>query len=86
MSCCYCCFPFCSYHYLPSCPGMWGGGAQTVDNGTAAWGQVSDAANKWGDPDDSGKGSSWGTPSPSSNKPGMKGEKNMSFIELFYFW
>lgn len=49
---------------------MWGGSAQSVDNGTAAWGQVSDATTTWGDPDDCGKASSWGTPSPSSNKPG----------------
>lgn len=39
-----------------------------MDNGTAAWGQVSDATTTWGDSDDCGKG--WGTPSPSSNKPG----------------
>lgn len=42
-----------------------------MDNGTAAWGQVSDAAATWGDPDDSG----WGTPSPNSNKPGKNGKK-----------
>lgn len=49
-------------------PGMWGGGAQPVDNGTTAWAQASDAATSWGEPD--GKASGWGTPSPNSSKPG----------------
>ncbi|TWW69484.1 Trinucleotide repeat-containing gene 6B protein [Takifugu flavidus] len=58
--------------------GMWGGGAQSVDNGTAAWGQVSDATTTWADPDDCGKPSGWGTPSPSSNKPGNKSMEGWS--------
>lgn len=58
------------YYYPPQSTGMWGGGAQSVDNGTAAWGQVSDAATVWEDPDNCGKASGWGTPSPNSNKPG----------------
>lgn len=49
---------------------MWGGGAQSVDNGTAAWGQTSDAVTGWGDPDEPGKASGWGTPSPNPIKPG----------------
>ncbi|XP_023144468.2 trinucleotide repeat-containing gene 6B protein-like [Amphiprion ocellaris] len=52
-------------------PGMWGGGTQTVDNGTAAWGQTSEATG-WGDPDEPGKGSGWGNPSPNAGKPGTK--------------
>lgn len=61
---------------MHSCTGMWGGGAQSVDNGTAAWGQVSDAATTWGDPDDSGK-AGWGTPSPNTNKTGKNGKKSV---------
>ncbi|XP_076608095.1 trinucleotide repeat containing adaptor 6Bb.1 isoform X1 [Chaetodon auriga] len=56
-------------------PGMWGGGgggAQSVDNGTAAWGQTSEAATGWGDPDEPGKASGWGNPSPNPGKPGTK--------------
>lgn len=49
---------------------MWGGGVQTVDNGTAAWGQASDATSGWGDPDEPGKASGWGNPSPNPGKPG----------------
>lgn len=41
-----------------------------MDNGTAAWGQASDAAAGWGEPDEPGKVSSWGTPSSTSGKPG----------------
>nr|XP_040047405.1 trinucleotide repeat-containing gene 6B protein-like isoform X2 [Gasterosteus aculeatus aculeatus] len=52
--------------------GMWGGGAQSVDNGTATWGQSSDAAASWGDPDEPSKASGWGNPSPNSGKPGTK--------------
>ncbi|XP_029944441.1 trinucleotide repeat-containing gene 6B protein-like [Salarias fasciatus] len=51
--------------------GLWGGGAQTVDNGTAAWGQASDTTG-WGDPDESSKASGWGNPSPNPGKPGTK--------------
>ncbi|XP_069557422.1 trinucleotide repeat-containing gene 6B protein-like isoform X2 [Brachyistius frenatus] len=53
-------------------PGMWGGGAQTVDNGTATWSQTSDAATGWGDPDEPGKAPGWGNPSPNAAKPGTK--------------
>ncbi|XP_044036616.1 trinucleotide repeat-containing gene 6B protein-like [Siniperca chuatsi] len=53
-------------------PDMWGGGAQSVDNGTAAWGQVSDAATGWGDSDEPGKASGWGNPSPNPGKPVTK--------------
>ncbi|XP_012735101.2 trinucleotide repeat-containing gene 6B protein [Fundulus heteroclitus] len=52
--------------------GMWGGGAQSMDDGTAAWGQGSDAAASWGDPDDSSKASGWRNPSPNPSKPGGK--------------
>ncbi|XP_056262530.1 trinucleotide repeat-containing gene 6B protein-like isoform X2 [Pseudoliparis swirei] len=52
--------------------GMWGGGAQSVDNGTTTWGQSSDAATGWGDPDEPGKASGWGNPSPNSGKSGTK--------------
>ncbi|XP_037544806.1 trinucleotide repeat-containing gene 6B protein [Nematolebias whitei] len=52
--------------------GMWGGGAQTVDNGTAAWGHASDAATGWGEPDEPSKASGWRNPSPNSVKPGGK--------------
>lgn len=48
-----------------------------MDNGTAAWGQVSDAPTTWGDPDDSGKASGWGTPSPNANKAGKNAKKNV---------
>ncbi len=58
---------------------MWGGGAQSVDNGTAAWGQASDTATGWGDPDEPGKASGWGNPSPNPGKPGKLG-KNVCVI------
>ncbi|XP_034045510.1 trinucleotide repeat-containing gene 6B protein-like isoform X2 [Thalassophryne amazonica] len=44
--------------------GIWAGGSQSVDNGTAAWGQASDATTGWGDTDDPSKVSGWGNPSP----------------------
>ncbi|XP_059203255.1 trinucleotide repeat-containing gene 6B protein-like [Centropristis striata] len=53
-------------------PGMWGGGAQSVDNGTASWGQTTDTATGWGEPDEPGKASGWGNPSPNPGKPGTK--------------
>ncbi|XP_074552327.1 trinucleotide repeat-containing gene 6B protein-like [Halichoeres trimaculatus] len=53
-------------------PGMWGGAAQPVDNGTAAWGQTSEAATGWGDPDEPSKATGWGNPSPNLGKPGSK--------------
>ena len=62
---------------------MWGGGAQTVDNGTAAWGQTSDAATGWGDPDEPGKTSGWGNPSPNPGKPG-KNRKTCNYYYYFY--
>ncbi|XP_047215458.1 trinucleotide repeat-containing gene 6B protein-like [Girardinichthys multiradiatus] len=52
--------------------GMWGGGAQSVDDGTTAWGQTSDAPTGWGEPDDSSKPSGWRNPSPNPSKPGVK--------------
>lgn len=62
---------------------MWGGGAQSVDNGTAAWGQASDAATGWGDPEEPGKSSGWGNPSPNPGKPGktrnMRNSKDYIF-------
>uniref|UniRef100_A0A3Q3VNQ1 Uncharacterized protein n=1 Tax=Mola mola TaxID=94237 RepID=A0A3Q3VNQ1_MOLML len=64
-------------------PGMWGGGTQSVDNGTAAWGQVSDSSTGWGEPDEPGKVSGWGSPSPNSGTKsleswGGKGEGSVS--------
>lgn len=61
-----------SLRLICPCPGMWGGGAQSVDNGTATWGQSSDAAASWGDPDEPSKASGWGNPSPNSGKPGKR--------------
>lgn len=58
--------------------GMWGGGAQSVDNATAAWGQASDAATGWGDPEEPGKASGWGNPSPNPGKPGKTLNKHNS--------
>ncbi|XP_034566838.1 trinucleotide repeat-containing gene 6B protein-like [Notolabrus celidotus] len=52
-------------------PGMWGGGAQSADNGTGAWGQTSEAPTGWGDPDEPSK-AGWGNPSPNISKPGPK--------------
>uniref|UniRef100_A0A8C6LQJ0 Trinucleotide repeat containing 6B n=1 Tax=Nothobranchius furzeri TaxID=105023 RepID=A0A8C6LQJ0_NOTFU len=51
--------------------GMWGG-AQSVDNGTAAWGQALDAAAGWGEPEDPNKSSGWRNSSPNPAKPGTK--------------
>lgn len=56
---------------------MWGGGAQPVDNGTAAWGQTSDTPTSWGDPDEPGKTSSWANPSPN---PGKSGESRKNYV------
>ncbi|XP_024127625.1 trinucleotide repeat-containing gene 6B protein [Oryzias melastigma] len=55
-------------------PGMWGGGGgpPTVDNGTAAWGKVSDGSSGWGEPDEAGKASGWRNPSPNPGKPAVK--------------
>ncbi|KAG7233474.1 hypothetical protein INR49_006989, partial [Caranx melampygus] len=56
---------------LAALSGYVGGGSQAVDNGTAAWGQASDAAG-WGDPDEPSKTPGWGNPSPNPGKPGTK--------------
>lgn len=48
---------------------MWGGGAQSADNGTNAWSQASDTATGWSEPDEPGK-ASWRNPSPNPGKPG----------------
>ncbi|CAB1341892.1 unnamed protein product [Coregonus sp. 'balchen'] len=57
-------------------PGMWGGGGnlagQSVDNGTASWGQTSDAPSGWGDPDDSSKAAGWGNPSSKSGSKSVQ--------------
>lgn len=60
-------------HTCPG-PGMWGGGGgpQTVDDGTAAWGKVADASSGWGEPDEAGKTSGWRNPSPNPGKPGNR--------------
>lgn len=51
-----------------------------MDNGTAAWGQASDATSGWGDPDEPGKASGWGNSSPNPGKPGkdLKQKKTAS--------
>lgn len=66
---------------------MWGGGVQTVDNGTAAWGQASDATSGWVDPDEPGKASGWGNPSPNPGKPGkdLKQKKKTKKTQHFVF-
>lgn len=56
--------------------GLWGGGAQCVDNGTGSWGQASEAATGWGDSDEPGKHSGWGNPSAGSAKSGTKSIEN----------
>ncbi|XP_029583859.1 trinucleotide repeat-containing gene 6B protein isoform X2 [Salmo trutta] len=57
-------------------PGMWGGGGnlvgQSVDNGTASWGQTSDAPSGWGDPDNSSKAAGWGNPSSKSGSKSVQ--------------
>lgn len=55
---------------------MWGGGTQSVDNGTAAWGQSTEAATGWGESDEPSKPSGWGNPSANPGKPGKNREKN----------
>ncbi|XP_075940439.1 trinucleotide repeat-containing gene 6B protein-like isoform X2 [Anarhichas minor] len=55
--------------------GMWERGAQSVDNGTATWGQSSEASTGWGDQEEPGKASGWGNPSPNSGK--SAGTKSM---------
>ncbi|KAL4658044.1 trinucleotide repeat-containing gene 6B protein-like [Arapaima gigas] len=60
---------------VATAPAMWGGGSSggpAVDNGTSTWGKAADTATGWGEPEDSGKTSGWGTPSTSSAKPGSK--------------
>lgn len=46
---------------------MWGGGTQSLDNGSGAWNQTSDPASGWGDSDDP-KMSGWGNLSPNPGK------------------
>ncbi|CDQ75111.1 unnamed protein product [Oncorhynchus mykiss] len=57
-------------------PGMWGGGGnlvgQSVDNGTASWGQTSAAPSGWGDPDNSSKAAGWGNPSSNSGSKSVQ--------------
>ncbi|XP_055743949.1 trinucleotide repeat-containing gene 6B protein-like [Salvelinus fontinalis] len=57
-------------------PGMWGGGGnligQSVDNGTASWGQTSDPPSGWGDPDNSSKTAGWGNPSSKSGSKSVQ--------------
>ncbi|XP_061158806.1 trinucleotide repeat-containing gene 6B protein-like isoform X1 [Syngnathus typhle] len=48
-------------------PGMWGGGTQSVANGSGPWNQTSDSSTRWGDSDDP-KISSWGNLSPNPGK------------------
>lgn len=62
--------------------GMWGGSTQNVDDGTAAWGQASDAATSWGDPDDSSKVSGWRNPSPNPSKPGENREEKLDIGKI----
>lgn len=50
-----------------------------MDNGTAAWGQASDATSGWGDPDEPGKASGWGNPSPNPGKPGKDLKNKTAF-------
>ncbi|XP_051968313.1 trinucleotide repeat-containing gene 6B protein-like isoform X1 [Xyrauchen texanus] len=54
----------------------WGGNGSPsspcVDNGTAAWGKSTDAPTGWGEPEDTGKTSGWGDPSPIQVKSGSK--------------
>ncbi|XP_050979979.1 trinucleotide repeat-containing gene 6B protein [Labeo rohita] len=53
----------------------WGGNGSpsspSVDNGTAVWGKPTDPSTGW-DPDDTGKASGWGDPSPNPVKSGSK--------------
>lgn len=51
-----------------------------MDNGTAAWGQASDAGG-WGDPDESSKTPGWGNPSPNPGKPGKNTESQMTTLQ-----
>lgn len=65
---------------------MWGGSAQSVDNGTASWSQSSDAATGWGDPEEPSKASGWGNPSPNPGKPGKSmSERNSKDYFVFVF-
>lgn len=58
-----------------------------MDNGTAAWGQGSDATSGWVDPDEPGKASGWGNPSPNPGKPGkdLKQKKTTKKTPAFCF-
>lgn len=56
-----------------------------MDNGTAAWGQTSDATSGWGDPDEPGKASGWGNPSPNPGKPGKDLKKTNKKNSILFF-
>lgn len=58
---------------------MWGG-AQSVDNGTTAWGQASDTPIGWNEPDEPGKPSGWGNPSPNPGKPGESSQLKYNIL------
>ncbi|XP_041941471.1 trinucleotide repeat-containing gene 6B protein-like isoform X2 [Alosa sapidissima] len=58
-------------------PSMWGGVGRgppehSGDNGTTTWGKGSESSSGWGEPDDPGKGSGWGSRSPNPMKSGSK--------------
>lgn len=55
-----------------------------MDNGTAAWGQASDATSSWGDSDEPGKASGWGNPSPNPGKPGKDLKKQNQKIAFCF--
>lgn len=69
------------FFFFSNCVGMWGGGTQSLDNGTAAWGQTSDAATGWGEPDEPSKGSGWRNPSPNPVKTGENRNTTRNFIQ-----
>lgn len=62
---------------------MWGGGAQSVDNGTTTWGQSSEAASGWGDPEEPSKAPGWGNPSSNPGKSGKKRKKNVYNLNYY---
>lgn len=51
-----------------------------MDNGTAAWGQTSDAGG-WGDHDEPSKTPGWGNPSPNPVKPGKNTDSQMTTLQ-----
>lgn len=54
-----------------------------MDNGTAGWGQASDGATGWGEPDEPSKAPGWGGPSPNPGKPGKNVEEEKCMIYIF---